>query len=194
MTTQFFRGFPADSCLITWLPHFEDELREQGIILQPLQIMQLIGLAPASADVHSTGGAADLRETDPRVSKVARQMGAVSWPRVTGSFANNRHTHLCLIGCTHLHPDGLQQIKEAYAGGDGLLGDLPDDIDLHSYLWPKRTWRQGIEWHKEQQLTRKRIAKLEAARKRRDRYRARAQRATKFINRLKGLIKGESNA
>jgi hypothetical protein len=135
-----------------------------------------------------TGGAGDIWETDWEISKVARQMGAVSWPRVTGSFATNQHTHLVLIGCLHLHPQGVAQIREAYAGGDGLLGDLPDEVDLHSYLWPKRNWREGIAWHREQQLRRKRIAKLEAARARKAKYQRLVKKVTVNINRLKELV------
>lgn len=188
MTTLTYRGFPADTCLVTWLPGFEDELRVQGIIDQPLQIMQIIGTAKASALVHSTGGAVDLRETDPRVSKVARQMGAVAWPRVGEKWEDNEHTHLVLIGCTHLHPQGVAQIREAYAGGDGLIGTLPDNIDLHSYLFPKRTWRQGLEWKRLEDLRRKRIAKLELARKRKAKWQGWVQQANRNINRLKSLI------
>jgi hypothetical protein len=188
MTTLQFRGHPACSCLVTWLPRFEAELLETDVIDEPLHIAQLIGLAKDSAKVHSTGGAADLWETDPRVSLTARRMGAVSWPRVTGSFADNQHTHLVLIGCTHLHPQGVAQIKEAYAGGDGLLGDVPDDSVLHAALWPKRTWREGIAWQQAQSLRRKRIAKLALVRERREKWRRWSRRATANIERLKSLI------
>jgi hypothetical protein len=61
-------------------------------------------------------------------------------------------------------------------------------MDLHSYLWPKRTWREGITWHKEQSLRRKRIAKLEATRARRAKWRRWSKRATANIERLKSLI------
>ncbi len=53
-----------------------------------------------------------------------------------------------LIGCPHLHAQGLAQIREAYAGGDGLLGDVPDDSALHAALWPKRTWRAEEDFYK----------------------------------------------
>ncbi len=187
-TTLTLYGLPVCSCLLTWVPQFEEELRELGIIDGKLSWSQFIGKASASALVHSTGGAGDCWETDPEISKVARQMGAVSHPRITGSFASNKHSHMTLIGCTHLHEQGKAQIREAYAGGDGLLGDLPDDIDLHSYLWPKRTWREGIAWHKEQQLRRKRIAKLELARKRKATWQRWVKKANSNINRLKSLI------
>lgn len=184
-----FRGLPACECLAEWWPPFEEELREQDIIESTLTVAQFIGMAAASALVHSKGGAADVWETDERISFVARQMGAVSWPRVTGSFAKNRHTHLVLIGCPHLHQQGLDQIKEAYAGGDGLIGDVPDDSALHAALWPKRTWRQGIVWHREQQLRRRRIVKLEKARARSAKWRRWIKRNQVNIDRLKELTK-----
>lgn len=183
------RGKPGCPCDAEWIPALEEELLEQGIITKPLTIAQLIGMASASALVHSRGGAGDIWETDERISYVARQMGAVSWPRVTGSFADNRHTHWVLIGCPHLHQQGRNQITEAYAGGDGLLGDVPDDSALHAALWPKRTWRQGIAWHREQQLQRRRIVKLEVARARRAKWRRWTKRATTNIDRLKALTK-----
>lgn len=189
MATLTYAGRPCCTCDAEWIPMLQEELLEQGIITKPLTIAQLIGTAAASALVHSQGGAGDVWETDERISYVARQMGAVSWPRVTGSFATNRHTHWVLIGCPHLHPQGVAQITEAYAGGDGLLGDVPDDSALHAALWPKRTWRQGIAWHREQQLRRRRIVKLEKARARTEKWRRWIKRNQVNIDRLKALTK-----
>lgn len=187
--TVIFRGKAACECLAEWIPPFEEELLELGILTKPLSIAQLIGLATKSALVHSTGGAGDVWETDERISFVARQMGAVSWPRVTGSFATNRHTHFVLIGCPHLHQQGLDQIREAYENGDGLLGDVPDDSALHAALWPRRTWQQGIGWHRAEQLRRRRVVELEKARTRRAKWRRWSKQATKRIDRLKALTK-----
>lgn len=184
-----YAGRPCCPCDAAWIPKLQEELLEQGIITKPLTIAQLIGRADASALVHSQGGAGDVWDTDERISYVARQMGAVSWPRVTGSFAANRHTHWVLIGCPHLHAQGLAQIREAYDGGDGLLGDVPDHSALHAALWPKRTWRQGIVWHEQQQLRRRRIVKLEAARKRKAKWQRWVQRANGTITRLKEQTK-----
>jgi len=153
--TVIFRGKPACECLAEWLPAFEAELKAQGLIKVSIDIAQLIGTAQASALVHSTGGAWDIWQTDWRVSAVARQMGAVAWPRVTGSFASNRHSHGVLVGCPHLHPQGLAQIAEAYRGGDGLTGDAPDDARLVAALVRGRTWQQGVAWHRRQERLRK---------------------------------------
>lgn len=150
-----FRQRPACACLAAWLPPFEAELKARGLIEVSIDIIQLIGLAEDSELVHSTGGAADIKQTDWRVSRVARQMGAVAWPRVTGSFADNQHTHLVLVGCPHLHQQARDQITAAFQGGDGLLGDVPDDPRLADALVPGRTWRQGIVWHRHQERLRK---------------------------------------
>lgn len=191
MTTYgiFYDGKPCCPCDAAWLPALNEELIEQGITTKPLTIAQLIGTAKASALVHSTGGAGDCWETDERIAYVMRQMGAVAWPRVTGSFATNRHTHWVLIGCPHLHPQGKSQITEAYRGGDGLLGDVPDDSALHAALWPARSWRQGIVWHEAQQLRRRRIVKLEKARARSAKWRRWIKKNQPNIDRLKALVK-----
>jgi hypothetical protein len=153
--TTTFRGHPACACLAEWLRPFEAELKARGLIENTIDVLQLIGLAEASELVHSTGGAADIRQIHWRVSFVARQMGAVAWPRVTGSFADNQHTHLVLVGCPHLHQQARDQITAAFQGGDGLLGDVPDDPRLAAALVPGRTWRQGIAWHRRQERLRK---------------------------------------
>lgn len=153
--TVIFRGLPACECLAAWLPAYEAELKAQGLIKVSIDIAQLIGMAKASALVHSTGGAADIWQTDWRCSAIARQMGGIGWPRVTGSFARAKHTHIVLVGCPHLHQQGRDQIAEALRGGDGLQGDVPDDARLVAALVPGRSWQQGIAWHRRQERLRK---------------------------------------
>lgn len=167
-----FRGLPACECLAEWLPPFEAELKARGLIKVSIDIAQLIGMADASALVHSTGGAADLWQTDWRVSWVARRMGAMSWPRVLRSFARNQHTHLVLIGCPHLHQQGLDQIAEGLRGGDGLLGDYPDDARLVAALVPGRTWRDGIAWQKRQARRRALTRMIQAGKVRLEKWKA----------------------
>lgn len=167
-----FRGLPACDCLAEWLPPFEAELKARGLIKVSIDIAQLIGNARASALVHSTGGAADIWQTDWQVSWVARRMGAVSWPRVTGSFARNRHTHLVLVGCPHLHQQGLDQIDAAFRGEDGLIGDAPDDARLVAALDPGRTWRDGIAWHKRQKRRRALTRMIRASKARIEKWKA----------------------
>lgn len=177
-------GMPVCPCLMEWVPAFEEELREQKIIETRLNWAQFIGEADASALTHSWGGVGDCWEIDPVISKVARQMGCVMHPRITGSFADNKHSHGGLIGCPHMHPQALAQITETYAGGDGLLGDVPDEVWLHQWLFPKRTWRQGIAWHKAQQKDRKRLAKIQRGRERRAKWRRWIKKSKTFTDRL----------
>lgn len=155
--TLTYRGRPCCACQAAWLPVFEKELVDLGLIKKELTIAQLIGGAAASAGVHTDGGMADWWETDVEIAKVARQMGApATWLRTTGSFANNRHTHSGLRGCPHMNASARAQITEVDAGGDGLLGDAPDDPRLKAFV-NKRTWREGVAWATERQLHRQRL-------------------------------------
>lgn len=174
-----FRSLPACPCLAEWLPEFEAELKANGLIKVSIDIAQLIGMASASALVHSTGGAWDIWQTDYRVSQIARQMGAVSWPRTTGSFASNQHTHGVLVGCPHLHQQGVDQIAEAFRGGDGLIGTVPDDARLVASLVRGRTWQQGIAWHRKQQRRRVLKRQIDKARERIAKWRAERERLGK---------------
>lgn len=142
-----FRGFPACSCLVEWLPVYEAELQRRGVLSGSLRIYQLIGGAEASGGTHATGGAFDITdlvgETD---VWVARQMGAdASWAR-TAAQGFTPHIHGVLTGCPHNGP-ARYQIDKVRAGLNGLKGDAPDD-------GPRplsgRTWQQGIAWAIEQ--------------------------------------------
>lgn len=160
-----FRGLPACECLAEWIPFWEQELLAQKLIKVSVDIAQLIGGAEASSGTHSQGGALDVWQTDIRVSKVAREMGCVMWPRTTGSFAKNRHSHGVLRGCPHNGP-ARYQIEAADAGFNGLGSGGrggPDPKSLHDVL-NKRTWEQGIAWHKREQRIRKINVRLEELR------------------------------
>lgn len=144
----WFRGFPACPCQAKWLPVFEAELKRRGVIQESIDIAQLIGGAEASGGTHTKGGAFDIWQHDPTTMWVARQMGApATWNRVTGSFATNKHTHGVLAGCPHNGP-AAYQIDEVFAGGDGLVGSTPDPGPRPI---PRRTWREGIEWARQQE-------------------------------------------
>lgn len=171
-TTLFVRGLPACSCQVKWFPVFETELMQLNIIDRPLRLAQLIGDAKASAKVHTGGGCADWWETDIRIAQIAREMGApATWPRTTGSFADNQHTHSGIRGCPHMASGGLAQIREVDLGGDGLLGTAPDDPRLSPHL-NGRTWQEGIAWAKRRQRIRAINAKIAEARAEIDRHNA----------------------
>jgi hypothetical protein len=148
----WFRGRPACPCLAEWYPIHEAELQRRGILQpgQQVKIFQLIGNAPASAGVHSRGGAGDDDQISDEAVWVARQMGAdAAWARTTGSFATNKHRHLALRGCPHNGPVAYQiDAVDDDFNGLGYMGrGGPDD-------GPRplsgRTWREGIAWANEQ--------------------------------------------
>ena len=156
MTTTVL-GLPACSCQVAWFPPFLAELKARDLIKADadLGLVQLIGDAKASAGVHKTGGCADWRNVNVEIARVAREMGSPStWVRVGGPWVGNEHCHSGLRNCPHMAPAGRAQIVEVDAGGDGLLGSAPDDPRLAPFL-NKRTWQQGIEWHREQERLRR---------------------------------------
>lgn len=147
--TVWFRGRPACPCLAEWIPAFEHELMRRGIITAPLYIYQLIGGADASAGTHAQGGAIDDNATSDAANWVARQMGAdASWTRLPPAFTV--HAHRVLRGCPHNGP-AAYQITAVDAGYNGLgSGGMGGEDDGPRPL-SGRTWRQGIEWARQQE-------------------------------------------
>ena len=144
-----FRGKPACSCLIAWLPIFEAELLRRGVIRWNIDIAQLIGGAPASGGTHSTGGAFDVWQRDTVTVQVAREMGAAAWSR-TRAQGFDPHTHGVLNGCPHNSP-ARYQIAALAAGYNGLGKGGRGGKDSGPMPRKLRTWQQGIAWAKAQQ-------------------------------------------
>lgn len=146
-----FRGLPACSCLVAWLPVYEAELQRRGALDGPLAIFQLIGGAAASGGTHATGGAFDITDLDDDGVDVwvARQMGApATWARTrTQGFVP--HVHGVLRGCPHNRP-AAYQIDAVEAGFNGLGSGGRGARDDGPRPIPTRDWRQGIAWAKEQ--------------------------------------------
>lgn len=141
------RGKPCCDCLAVWLPAYESELLARGVIKVSLDIFQLIGNAPASAGVHSTGGAFDIGQTSETAVWVARQMGAdATWARM---WTDNIHTHGVLRGCPHNGP-ARYQIAAVDAGFDGTGTGGRGAPDDGPRPLSKRTWQQGLEWQRGQ--------------------------------------------
>lgn len=146
-----FRGFPACSCLVEWLPVYEAELQRRGTLTGPLKIYQLIGNASASGNTHREGGAFDITDLigDTDV-EVARQMGAdASWAR-TKSQGFMPHIHGVLRGCPHNEP-ARYQIDAVDAGFNGLGRNGRGGRDDGPRPLSGRTWREGIAWAEQQQ-------------------------------------------
>lgn len=143
-----FRGKPACSCLVKWLPAFEAELKRRGVIKSSIDVAQLIGGAPQSGGTHSTGGAFDIWQHDATTIRVAREMGAATWAR-TRAQGFDPHAHGVLNGCPHNRP-ARYQIAALAAGYNGLgLGGRGgrDDGPAPRSL---RSWEDGIKWAKAQ--------------------------------------------
>lgn len=141
-----FRGKPACSCLVAWLPTFE------AAIGRAPRWFQLVGDAPASAGFHKGGGSADSEPLSEDELRIARNMGAAAWNRW---WTDNYHAHLRLNGCPH-NSIGQPQVADLNAGRDGT-GPLydnagaPDNGPRDGVHWPLRNWRQGINWAETQE-------------------------------------------
>lgn len=148
----YFRGKPACSCLLKWLPAYEAELLRRGLLKSNLDVWQLIGGAAASGGTHALGGCFDIAQTSREQIAIARQMGAdATWFRRynwdgKGGMA---HTHGVLRGCPHNGPARYQiaAVDQGYNGlgwmGRGGKDDGPRPLT-------RRTWQQGIAWAKSQ--------------------------------------------
>lgn len=141
MTT--FRGFNACTCLVKWLPVFERELLRRGVIKHNIDIAQLVGGYSKSGGTHLPGGAFDIWQNTRLTIEIAREMGAAAWGR-TRAQGFDPHAHGVLKGCPH-NAGGRYQITELENGGDGLVGNRPDDGPRTMPI-PLRTWQEGIKW------------------------------------------------
>lgn len=152
---QTFRGLPACPCQVEWIPAFEEHCRQTIPGFQgTLALAQLIGTYSKSGDTHSGGGASDFWLTGKMADLVvaeARKAGAdPTWHRKRPTWSGDEHVHSILRGCPHLSDAAQVQVACVDRNDDGLSGDAPDS-------GPRplsgRTWRQGIAWMKEQDMT-----------------------------------------
>ncbi len=152
-------GKPACDCLVQWLPAYEAELLARGVIKHSLDVFQLIGNAPASAGVHSGGGAFDIGQTQDEAIWVARQMGAdATWARM---WPGNVHTHGVLRGCPHNLP-ARYQIDAVDAGFNGLGKGGRGGPDDGPRPLSGRTWQAGLVWQRERAARRAERSRLSA--------------------------------
>lgn len=144
MTTS--QGLPACTCLAAWTPAFEKAIGRE------VRWFQLVGDAPASAGFHRGGGSADCATLTEDELRIARNMGGAAWNRW---WTNNFHCHIRLNGCPH-NTIAQPQVTDLNAGRDGTgpLYDNAGEADngpRRGVHWPLRTWREGIEWAKQQE-------------------------------------------
>lgn len=149
-----FRGFPACSCLIDWLPVYEAELLRRGLIKKNLDIYQLIGGAPRSGGTHLDGQCADTAQVAAEAIEVARDMGAdASWHRRYDwdNRGGVEHAHLNLRGCPHGTPAADRQYSSTFSGVDhGKNGLANGGRDDGPRPLSKRSYKAGITWAKKQ--------------------------------------------
>lgn len=178
-----YRGRPACRCLATWLPVFERELLDLGLIKKSIDIYQLIGTADASAGTHA-GGAADIAQVHPRVVAIARDMGAdAAWARLKRHGWDVDHTHLVLTGCPH-NAEARYQIVAVRAGYNGRGRAGRGGKDDGPRPLSHRTWTQGVAWAKKRQKDRSYVTKIRAVKakiKRQRDYLARLRKARKKL-------------
>ena len=174
--TDTFRGRPCCPCLARWLPAYELELLACKVIRVSLDVLQLIGNAPASAGVHSTGGAFDIAQTQDKAIAIARLMGAdATWARL---WPDNVHTHGVLRGCPHNGP-ARYQIDAVDAGFDGTGTGGRGARDTGPRPLSGRTWQEGIAWHRARDQRRKDLdEQIETVRNRLAHLRARRKALT----------------
>ena len=159
-------------CSREWVVALYLEAYRRGIVSSPTRrVIQAVGMASASALVHSRGGVLDLPFPDPTrwnstrryrvlgpktkaLLYLAREMGSFMWARYDEDgisngdpWENNEHLHGGLNGCPHLHWQAKDQLTEYKNGGDGLVGSGRDPFPRPSTF---RTWREGIAWAKAQ--------------------------------------------
>lgn len=154
-----FRGHETCTCMAKWLPRYEAELIAAGEIKFSIDIYQLRGLAAASAETHSGGGAADIKQHSRKAALLARNMGAAAFIREYNwdSKGGVAHIHLVLVGCPHNAPARYQiaPLNGGYNGlGSGGYGGR-DEGPRNGVHWPLRSWEQGIVWQQAQGRGRK---------------------------------------
>jgi hypothetical protein len=102
----------------------------------------------ASAGTHDGGGAIDFKTTAIGMSdkqirtmvEALRRAGFAAWRRAAPAWSPD-HIHAIAIGDRDLSSEARAQVREYFAGGDGLSGSAPDP---HSAIgrpipaWAKR--------------------------------------------------------
>lgn len=155
--TVMIDGHPGCPCQAEWYPAFEHELDRRGWTVGTFHIYQLIGLYSGSGGTHADGGAGDDNQVSANAIWLARQMGAdASWARPYNWDGNGgiAHAHRVLRGCPHNGPARYQYDSTTQGvdhNRDGLSHGGRGAPDTGPRPLSGRTWRQGIEWAKQQE-------------------------------------------
>lgn len=142
--TLTYGGRPCCECQLRWLTLFEKIVKLAK--LPRIDVAQLIGNAPASNGRHLGGGNIDWWSINVATARLARSFGCLAYLRdgTRDGFDDNKHTHGYLVGCPHMSDGAKSDLKEALAGGDGLVGNVPDDPRLAGAYVPGTTWEKGV--------------------------------------------------
>lgn len=136
------RKFTCCTCVGSWLPVFEQYCLMRKHIKYSLDIIQLTGGDPNSANTHAWGAAIDTEQVGSAFIADARACGATgSWSRYPPAFKND-HSHLVLNGCPHDRwcRYQLEAQKDGY-NGLGYMGR--QGLDPYPDPPVYRTWQQG---------------------------------------------------
>jgi hypothetical protein len=151
---NLYRGKVACTCLIEWLPVFEQLLLAKRLITSTITILQLTGDYSLSNGIHAGGGVFDIKQYNQATVAVAREMGApATWMRdmlYADGSPGNTHIHGVLLGCPHTSAAADWQLAEQRAGRDGFANPSPDP---HPGPVTYRTYTQGIAWARTQITT-----------------------------------------
>ena len=155
-----FREPPSDYHRIAWRGHTVN-VRTAEMVRQAEAWAQKHGVAPGwpifqgsynttvdnSANTHAGGGAIDFNTEgrSPRTIHIMvealRRAGFAAWHRPPGSVAPEDHIHVIAIGDREMSSAARVQVREYFAGGDGLKGSAPDphrDIGRPLPEWAKK--------------------------------------------------------
>lgn len=144
LDTDLVGGGPAYGCphMAIWWSLFRQVAADHGYT--GLGIVQAFGDSPSSGGTHLQGTALDLDVASAGLALLARECGAVAWPRgaAFGQPYWPDHLHL-VIDCDHnTEAAARYQINAAHAGYDGLGAGGMAGAD---YIAAPSVWRTADE-------------------------------------------------
>lgn len=106
--------------------------RAEARLGYPLHVIQgsyNAGGVSASAGTHDGGGALDVSATSnpSEVVRALREVGFAAWHRLPSQGPWSEHIHAIAIGDNEMSAGAATQVREYYAGQNGLASHLPDD-------------------------------------------------------------------
>jgi hypothetical protein len=135
----WYRGKLLNTRTIAMLEAAEERL---GYSLHVMQGSYNRGGVSASAGTHDGGGALDVSATSnqSKVVRALREVGFAAWHRLPSQGPWGEHIHAIAIGDPDLSSGARTQVREYYAGQNGLANHRRDDGPRLSPIpvWPVR--------------------------------------------------------